>query len=227
MPAKNIVKNYVENSYYHIYNRGVEKRDIFLDEQDCKVFLHYLKLYLSPVEELKKINLPGLRIYRFIRLNLSLEVNLLAFALMPNHFHMQLKQITQNGIVKLMRRLSTSYVMYFNRKYRRIGALFQNTYKAVSIESDPYLLHLTRYIHFNPTKLKPKAINFSEFSSYPYYLGYKTASWIKPQEILNYFRSAQKKDQKDMLSYQSFIEGYCVESSEILGPLVLEDDTCH
>jgi len=150
MPARNIVKSYIENGYYHIYNRGVEKRDIFLDEQDCKVFLHYLKLYLSPIEELRELNLPGLRILRFIRLNLSQEVNLLAFSLMPNHIHLQIKQTTKDGIVKFMRRLSTSYVMYFNRKYQRVGALFQNTYKAVLIESDPHLLHLSRYVHLNP-----------------------------------------------------------------------------
>ena len=70
MPAKNIVKTYIENGYYHIYNRGVEKRNIFQDEQDCKVFLHYLKMYLSTPEELMELNQPGIRIQRFIPLNL-------------------------------------------------------------------------------------------------------------------------------------------------------------
>lgn len=224
MPAKNIVKDYVENGHYHIYNRGVEKRAIFLDEQDCTIFLHYLKLYLSPIEELKKLNLPGLRIWRFIRQNLSREVDLLSFALMPNHIHLQIKQKTTNGIVKLMRRLSTSYVMYFNRKYQRIGGLFQNTYKAALVQSDPYLLHLSRYIHLNPSKITSNTIDFPEFSSYPYYLGHKTASWIKPQEILSYFKSAQSADLKDMLSYQSFVENYQTDSSKLLGPLILEDE---
>lgn len=186
--------------------------------------LHYLKLYLSPIEELKELDLPGLRIQRFIRLNLSQEVNLLAFALMPNHMHLQIKQIPKDGITKLMRRLSTSYVMYFNKKYKRIGALFQSTYKAALVESDSYLLHLSRYIHLNSTKVDSKTINFTDFSSYPYYLGRKTASWIKPQEILGYFRSAQRKDLKDTLSYQSFVEDYSGNSAEILGHLILEDE---
>lgn len=224
MPSKNIVKEYVENGYYHIYNRGVEKREIFLDEQDCVILLHYLKLYLSPVEELKHLDLPGLRLQRFIRLNLSLEVDLLAFSIMPNHIHLQIKQITRDGIIKLMRRLSTGYVMYFNKKYRRVGALFQNTYKAALIETDEYLLHLSRYIHLNPAKITHKKINFNEFSSYPYYLGQKNASWVKPQEILSYFRSAQRKDLKDTLSYQSFVEDYKESSVEVLGPLILEED---
>lgn len=224
MPAKNIVKSYVENGYYHIYNRGVEKRDIFLDEQDCKVFLHYLKLYLSPPEELLKENLPGIRVQRFIPLNLSKEIDLLSFTLMPNHIHLQIKQYTRDGITKFMQRLSTSYVMYFNKKYKRVGSLFQNIYKAASIELEPHLLHLSRYIHLNPTKLQPSAINFVNFSSYPYYLGRRQASWVKPQEILSYFQNARRKDLKDILSYQSFVEDYLEDSAEMLGDLTLENE---
>lgn len=225
MPSKNIIKEYVENGYYHIYNRGVEKRTIFLDEEDCTVFLHYLKLYLSPIEELKQLDLPGLRIQRFIRLNLFSEIDLLAFALMPNHIHLQIKQKTVDGIVKLMKRLSTAYVMYFNKKYKRVGSLFQNRYKAALIETDEYLLHLSRYIHLNPAKINNgKKLDFNEFSSYPYYLGQKQASWVKPQEILSYFRSAQRKNLKDILSYQSFVEDYKESSVEVLGPLILEED---
>lgn len=224
MPSKNIVKQYVKNGYYHIYNRGVEKRTIFLDEQDCIIFLHYLKLYLSPIDELKQLNLPGLRISKFIRLNLSQEIDLLAFTLMPNHIHIQIKQKTSDGIIKLMKRLTTAYVMYFNRKYKRVGSLFQNRYKAALIETDEYLLHLSRYIHLNPVKIISKIVNFRDFSSYPYYLGQRHASWVKPQEILGYFRSAQKKDFKDILSYQSFVEDYKESSVEILRSLILEED---
>ena len=224
MPSKNIIKDYVENGYYHIYNRGVEKREIFLDEQDCTVFLHYLKLYLSPIEELKQLDLPGLRVLKFIRLNLSQEIDLQSFALMPNHIHLQVKQQTIDGIVKLMKRLATAYVMYFNKKYRRVGSLFQNRYKAALVKTDSYLLHLSRYIHLNPAKVSSQEVNFDEFSSYPYYLGQKQASWIKPQEILGYFRSAQRKDLKDILSYQSFVEDFKESSAEVLGQLILEDE---
>ena len=224
MPSKNIIKEYVENGYYHIYNRGVEKRDIFLDEQDCAIFLHYLKLYLSPIEELKQLDLPGLRILKFIRLNLFQEIDLQSFALMPNHIHLQIKQTTIDGIVKLMKRLTTAYVMYFNRKYKRVGSLFQNRYKAVLIETDSYLLHLSRYIHLNPANVNHQKNNFKDFSSYPYYLGQRHASWIKPEEILGYFRSAQRKDLKDIFSYQSFVEDYKESSAGILGPLILEEE---
>lgn len=224
MPAKNIVKLYVENGHYHIYNRGVEKRDIFLDEQDCAVFLHYLKLYLSPVDELLTQHQLGFRVQRFIPLNLSKEVDLLAFALMPNHIHLQIKQYTRDGIIKFVRRLLTSYAMYFNKKYKRVGVLFQSTYKAVLIESESHLLHLSRYIHLNPIKLKSPLINFIDFSSYSYYLGHKQASWMKPEEILGYFKSGQRKNLKDLLSYQSFVEDYLGDSSEILTDLTLESE---
>lgn len=227
MPAKNIVKEYVENGYYHIYNRGVEKREIFLDEQDCKVFLYYLKIYLSPIkklEELIKENPAKLKIERFIPLNLSKELDLLSFTLMPNHIHLQIKQYTKDAIIKFMRRMSTSYVMYFNRKYKRVGSLFQSAYKASFLESDSYLLHLSRYIHINSIRAMSSKINFADFSSYPYYLGLKNASWVKPQEILSYFASAQRKNLKDILSYQSFIEDYQVNSGELLGPLIIEED---
>ena len=223
MPSKNIVKEYIENGYYHIYTRGIEKRDIFLDKQDCVVFFHYLRLYLSSIKELESQNIPGARIQRFIPLNLSKEIDLLSFSLMPNHIHLQVKQHTKDGIVKFMRRILTSYVMYFNKKYQRIGTLFQSTYKAARIESDAYLLHLSRYIHLNPLKVN-SAINFVDFSSYPYYLGYKSASWIKPEEILGFFRSAKRRDLKEVFSYQSFVEDSLEDAVLVLGSLVIEDN---
>lgn len=224
MPAKNTLKQYVENGYYHIYNRGVEKRTIFQDTQDCEVFLHYLKMYLSPVDILIKEQVFHNRINRFIRLNLSKEIDLLSFALMPNHIHLEIKQYTVDGIIKLMRRLTTGYAMYFNKKYQRVGPLFQDRYKGAIVDSDKYLLHLSRYIHLNPMKLKSSPINFIEFSSYPYYLGHKQASWVKPQEILGYFKTAQKQGLKDIFSYQSFVEDYMKDSRAILGELTLEED---
>lgn len=221
MPARNVVKDYIEDGYYHLYNRGVDKRDIFLDEQDCIVLLHYLRIYLSPIEELLKENRLGTRIQRLISLNLSGEIDLLSFSLMPNHIHFQVKQHTRDGITKLMRRVITSYVMYFNKKYKRVGTLFQGIYRAAFIKSEAQHLHLSRYIHLNPIRVK-SSINFMSFSSYPYYLGKKHASWVKPEEILSYFKKAKKESQQDILSYQSFVEDYLEDSNEIIADLLLE-----
>ncbi|MEX2012998.1 MAG: transposase [Candidatus Levyibacteriota bacterium] len=206
MPAKNSVKQFVENGYYHLYNRGVEKRDIFLDEQDYAVFLSYIKQYLD---------LSGSDPHP-----LANDIRLLAFCLMPNHFHLLAKQSSINGITKLMRAISTNYVMYFNKKYERVGTLFQGKYKAAQVDNDSYLLHLSRYIHLNPYPgSDPKYYNYS---SYKYYLGTRNASWIKTEEILDYFKTAKRVGAKDYLSYESFIEDYKMDSAELLGNLTLE-----
>jgi len=228
MPAKNVVKTYVENGYYHIYNRGVEKRDIFLDEQDYSVFLHFLKQYLSPPQPKGTfLTMTGLHLVRPRPVHpLHNEIDLLAHCLMPNHFHLLLKQKTPDGMIKLLRRLCTSYVMYFNKKYNRVGSLFQGTYKAVLIDRDEYLLHLSRYVHLNPVldKALDKVTPCQEypFSSYQYYLGKKKAKWLKPKEILEFFKTAQRLNFKDILSYQSFVEDYPRPPEEILGELIME-----
>ncbi|MEK9176351.1 MAG: transposase, partial [Patescibacteria group bacterium] len=187
---------------------------------DCRIFLHYIMLYLSPVDEILQKYPDKIRIRRFIKSNLSEEVELFCFSLMPNHFHFLIKQNSKDGIIKFMRRLMTSYVMYFNKKYDRVGSLLQGKYKAVNVDKDEYLLHLTRYIHLNPFEINSN-INFKEFSSYQYYLGTRHPSWIKPEKILEYF-SVKDKEYKTS-SYKSFVEDLRIDSSETLGDLMLDD----
>lgn len=209
MPAKNSVKQFLEGGYYHLYNRGVEKRNIFLDEQDYGVFLYYLKKYLNPLPAEGSDPNP-----------LSKEISLLSFCLMPNHFHMFVKQSSVNGITKLVRAVCTNYVMYFNKKYKRVGTLFQGKYKAILIDSDTYFLHLSRYIHLNPCPgSDPKSY---PYSSYKYYLGQKQAGWINTKEVLDFFKTARKTQLKECLSYESFVDDYKIDSASILNNLTLE-----
>ncbi len=208
MPAKNSVKQFVENGYYHLYNRGVNKADIFLDDQDYSVLLGFLKKYLDPDLGSDPHSL-------------SSEVELLAFCLMPNHVHFLAKQRSLTGITKLMRAVFTNYVMYFNKKYNRVGTLFQGKYKAALIDNDTYLLHLSRYIHLNPTKgSDPKTY---PYSSYNYYLGEKNARWLKPDEVLSFFKSSRKLSLRDYLSYESFVDDYQLPPEEILGNLTIDE----
>src|SRR5690606_22360993 len=130
MPSKNTVKEFTKEQYYHVYNRGVEKRAIFLDDEDYTVFLGLIKKYLTGKTDQKK--------HRHAFDSLSGEVQLIAYCLMPNHFHLLLYQKSDDGITKLMRRLTTAYAMYFNNKYNRIGRLFQGTYKAAHVNADDY-----------------------------------------------------------------------------------------
>lgn len=222
MPAKNIIKLYVEGGYYHIYNRGVEKRIIFIDHQDYSVFLRFLKEYLLPLNHPDLKTLQNLNKRRH-PINCSDYIDLLAFCLMPNHFHLFIKQKTNDGIKTFMKALSTNYAMYFNKKYDRVGPLFQNIYKAALIENESYLLHLTRYIHLNPKAVlaRDQPLHEYPYSSYSYYLKERKANWLKPQEILEMFRSPKNLLPKDLLSYQSFVEDYLTDQ-EPLGELTLE-----
>lgn len=225
MTAKNAIKIYLENSYYHIYNRGIEKRAIFSDEQDYKVFLHFLKRYLTqPTESPDQVR-PAWRSDLFDKITLT------AYCLMPNHFHLMVKQTTKEAIKEFMQALSNSYVRYFNEKYKRIGPLFQGRYKGVLIETEPYFLHLTRYIHLNPMDLENpgqvRPATRSDLFEYPYssygdYLGKRKINWIHPEEILAFFKTAQNTSLQDILSYQSFIENYKEDPKEILGALTID-----
>ncbi len=224
MPSKNIIKQYVEGGVYHIYNRGINKEDIFLDNQDYSVFLFFLKLYLDNPENLKNLD-PQKRKY-LSRKNFYKKIDLLCYCLMPNHFHLLIKQIGERDIAEFMKCVVTNFSMYFNNKYERVGTLFQGRYKAVLVKDDSYLLHLSRYIHLNPVaKGLPlgKLVGYS-YSSYQNYLDKKNTRWVNPEFILSFFGkdSNIKLERYDLSSYQDFVEKYKGDSKEILGDLALD-----
>ena len=211
MPAKNSVKIYIENGFYHIYNRGVEKRNIFIDEQDYRVFLSYLKLYLRPVEEEintinKNINLDtgykNIKINRLNELNNYFEkINLICYVLMPNHFHLELQQIGKKDIGNFIQSLITKYTVYFNKKYKRVGSLFQGRYKAVLIFGKEYLINLSKYVHLNPLEIlvQGQILESYLWSSYPAYIQNIEIKWLKKDYILSYFHEGK-------ISYKDFVE---------------------
>lgn len=229
MPARNSRKQYLENGYYHIYNRGVEKRKIFLDKQDYAVFLSYLKDYLSErnekelSEKLAEPNVPWVtknKILRCLRMNnFFKEVTLLAYCLMPNHFHFFVRQKGAGAIDKFMNSLCTRYTMYFNRKYRRVGHLYQGVYKAVLITSDPQFLHLSRYIHRQALALQGQALQEKQPCSYPEYLGRRKTEWVHPEEALSYFNQTTPK-----LSYENFVKQNDEGDDQVLQKLILEEE---
>lgn len=193
MPGRNVVKEYVPKSYYHIYNRGVNKNNIFLDKQDRVVFLGLLKRYLGDDAE-KKAN-------REPYPNYGNDVQLLAYCLMNNHFHFFVYQESNMGIANFMKSLTVAYSMYFNRRYKRVGAVFQQRYRGVRITDDSQFLHISRYIHMNPQNYEQY-----EWSSLPYYLNQKTASWIKPEVVLDDF---------DKKTYLRFLKEYDSRRKEL------------
>lgn len=149
--------SFVEGEYYHVYNRGVDKRTIFFNNYDYKRFLLLLHV-LNTNENLKIRDL--LRSHSFSELleikNKNPLVAIGVYCLMPNHFHLLLTQLARGGISKFMLKLQTSYSMYFNIKNKRSGALFQGPFKSQHLDTDEYLKYIYSYIHLNPAKLKDK-----------------------------------------------------------------------
>lgn len=231
MPAKNRIKTYFANGFYHIYNRGVEKRDIFLEEKDYVVFLGLLKKYLTAAPPLENptANTP------LAPKDLHEEIVLLVYCLMPNHFHLLLQQKKRDSMTKFLRRICTSYSIYFNKKYERVGPLFQGTYKAVVVDNENFFLHLSRYIHLNPLGLSEgqtlersdlEKLREYSFSSYPNYLGLRKNEWLKPELVLAYFKkpeTGKALNLKNFNSYQSFVEEYPTDAQQEVGNLALDD----
>jgi REP element-mobilizing transposase RayT len=188
MPGKNIYKDFVADSYYHIYNRGVDRQTIFRENDDYIVFLSLLKRYLSKKVSVNAVGVP----YP----SYGDRLELLAFCLMPNHFHLLIYQHDKDAMTLLLRSVCTAYGMYFNKKYNRVGPLFQQRYKASRIYREDYLLHISRYIHLNPEDFE-----HWQWSSLSYYTGKYRSDWVSPQRILDLFGD----DYKD---YKEFLDSY-------------------
>ncbi len=182
MPSPNTVKPFVTGAIYHVYNRGVEKRQIFETQADYLRFMSYFEVFLGNQVVLNSVGQP----YK----KLSSEVSLLSYCLMPNHIHLQVQQKTDRGLTMLMQSLMTGYSMYFNLKYRRVGPLFQGVYKGKLAESDAQVMETSRYVHRNPDQL-----NMQECLNYPYsslhnYAAGVYPSWLNPEPIMKYFISS-------------------------------------
>ena len=207
---------FVENQIYHIYNRGVEKRDIFLDDKDYLRFIHDLfefndrdsafnvaYHFNSKSKEVKSQYLEKERKPR------KLLVEILLFTLMPNHFHLLLKQKQENGIVKFMQKLGTGYTNYFNKKYDRVGGLFQGRFKAVLINEEAHFIHIPFYFHTNPIDLIYGSstsidwrgqIEFLEnyrWSSFLDYIGKKNFPSVTSRKFLLEFWGGEKEYRKE------------------------------
>ena len=227
MPARNIVKVYIENGIYHVYNRGVEKREIFLDHQDYVVFLRILKDALSPRSDKKMIQidvtLKGSTFKGVPRQPKIFykEIDLIAYCLMPNHFHFLLKQKKEQSMHQFLHSVSIRYAMYFNKRYHRVGKLFQNIYKAALVSEEPYFLHVSRYIHLNPKEIIEDIEK--AYSSYAEYTGKRHTPWVKTDMVLSSFGTNDSIISKRYHGYKEFVESSKEKSSEFLGRDVLDE----
>ena len=148
--------SFAPGEFYHIYNRGTEKRNIFMSRADRSRFLALL--YFANQNEPVNLKLQGSTLLEIDEERAGDPiVEIVAYCLMPNHFHLLIRELEDGGISKFMQKLTTGYTMYFNKKYERNGALFQGRFKATHVADDNYLRYLISYIHLNPVKLiEPK-----------------------------------------------------------------------
>src|SRR3989344_9398462 len=224
MPAKNLYREDKEGIYSHIYNKGVEKRIIFNDEKDYEVFQGFLKDYLTAPQDPKSIKKSFTVHGRVFQgtphqpKNYFNKVELIAYSLMPSHFHLLLHQKVRGALESFIRSLCTRYSMYFNKKYQHTGALFEGPYKSVQIKDEARMLHLTRYLHRG-----------GGYSSYLQYLGKAAISWVKPEVVQSFFESVKTDLPKKTHSYKDFVEKYEPDQKEkeLIKDIIFESETQH
>lgn len=191
MPTRNVVKVYGSDQYYHVYNRGVDKMDIFRSDEDSNYFMYLLKRSLG--SEIMK-DKSG-RAYN----NYAEKVELNAFCLMPNHFHLLVYLKEADGLTEFMRSVMTAYSGYFNKKYCRKGPLFQNTFLASRVTRESYFWHITRYIHLNPMDIGQDWREY-EYSSVRDYLQEAENDWVHPERFVT--------SEVESRRYEKFLEDY-------------------
>jgi REP element-mobilizing transposase RayT len=189
-------RNFLAGNHYHVIIRGNNKQEIFLNDSDRR------RLVLRLEEYSGKYN-----------------IKILCYALMPNHVHLLLRQDGEISISKFMQAINTGYTMYFNLKHNRSGHLFQGRFHSTLVDSDEYLIQLSRYIHLNPIKAGlTKRIDGYPWSSYLEYVGRRQTTFVETDFILSYF--SKKNRQQD---YKTFVKaGSYGETSEELQPYTLE-----
>jgi len=216
--------------YYHVYNRGVEKRNIFRDDEDRFRFIHDLYEFNDQDAVLNsQFYYRGPTSIVARKKQRKLLVNILCFCLMSNHYHLILEQLVDNGISLFMQKLG-GYVYSFNLKYERVGPLFQGKFKAIEIENENYLLHLSRYQHINPAEfIEPnwkeegikdwkRAVQFLEsyrWSSFLDYIGKKNLPSVTQRELINtYFEKPE--------DYKKFVMEFLLKDLEKIKDLLIE-----
>lgn len=186
---------FANNQFYHVFNRGVEKRRTFLNKRDYNRFIATLEYYRykNPPTRFSFKERP---ILLQNKKGTSLLVEVVSFCLMPTHFHLLLKQVEDGGVTKFLSKATNSYTKYFNTKNKRVGPLFQGAFKAVWVGSDEELIHVSRYIHLNPLiDYLAKDLKTYPYSSYPETLGLRKG-FCSTEEILNFFQTS---------SYEKFV----------------------
>lgn len=205
MPGRKIPL--INNQIYHVLNKGISLQLTFITKRDYQRALEVMRYYQNEKQPLRYSQFLSLSNERRTQILEDLVrekryfVEIIAYCLMPNHFHFILKQLIENGISKFLSNFTNSYTRYFNTKNKRTGPLFQGKFKAVMIESDEQLLHLSRYIHLNPYSShlikNIKDIEVYPYSSFREYIEKDETNFCDKKLVLDNF--------KDASSYKEFV----------------------
>ena len=208
MPRRNIPLKAGE--YYHIYNRGVNKQNIFFNRENYLFFLRRIRKYLvgeSATEEETSEVLETSEV--------SKSCDIVAYCLMPNHYHLLVRPHHDDLSYK-MQLLGISYTKAINKQNKRVGPLFQGQFQAVHVDHNEYLLHLSRYLHLNPViaGLVKQAEDWG-FSSYCEYIGQRSGTLPTPKKILSQFENRE--------AYKYFVDSYLESDIDYIAHLVFDD----
>lgn len=190
---------HINNEYYHVFNRGVDKRQVFMDSADFRRFLKCMIEFNTPEPIGHLNNEPDTFKDRQLRpLGTQLEklVNIIAYCINPNHFHFILRQNMDGGMAKFMQKVGAGYTKYFNKRYERNGALFQGPFKSVHIENNEQLLYVSAYVNLNNHVHKSSHENLPVCSSWGEYTIRGSAGICEKNIILSQF--------KDISAYEKF-----------------------
>lgn len=205
MPGRKIPL--VTNEIYHVINRGTASQPTFLNQKDYLRGLETIFYYQNQTLPLRYsffLRLPKQQkteLLNRLKAKRKFLVEIIAFCLMPNHLHLLLKQVQDNGISTFMSNFSNSYTRYFNTNQKRVGPLFQGKFKAVRVETDEQLIHVSRYIHLNPYS-SHVIKNLKELENYPYS---SLPEYLNPKETDRCNKEIILHDFKELHSYKKFV----------------------
>ena len=216
MPSKYYNRNFKSQHFYHLFNRGSYKNKVFIDQKDYQTFISILSYYLkSPTAKhlsyFPRIKKPLSRVKPPSDIP---TIHLVAYCLMPNHFHLLVKQLPRankkTNISNLMRRTMVTYALYFQSKYQHQGHLFQGKYRNVTVDTNEQLLYLSKYIHLNPSTIIKKSIKYPYSSLAIYLKQSEPLDWLYPNYVLElnhdyskYLKQVDKQSQSQIDNFST------------------------
>ncbi len=200
MPSIYLRRNFKPNTYHHIFNRGGFKQKVFRTKKDYEVFIDILKYYLRypDLSPLSKLSPPKMQKVK----KRTKPYFLLAYCLMPNHFHLLLKQLEISPTLSdFLKKINFIYAMYYQHRYHHSGALFEGKFRSAEFYPDAGLLYVSKYIHLNPKGVEGSDPSTYSFSSLKEYLNENDKDWLHPEIILQKYFGKTANPQRQYRNY--------------------------